>query len=87
MDAKTERHNRSLVNRDLREICSEYHEGLALSQIDETLTVHGFKALESGVYCGRDGQIHEQVGEHTWLSLTWHKMDVSGRYELVAYVS
>lgn len=40
-----------------------------------------------GMYCGADGRIHEHVGNNLWLTLGWHKMDVSGRYEITAYLS
>ena len=37
-------------------------------------------------YCGRDGHSVEKIGNWSWLSLSWHRMD-SGRYEIVAYLS
>ena len=61
-------------------------EGLALTEIDEALTVNGFNTLEPAIYCGRDGSVHEQVGERTWLVMQWHKME-TGKYEVNAYVS
>jgi hypothetical protein len=63
-----------------------YAEGLQLEAMNAVLQEHGFSELEPGIYCGREGQHHEQVGAHTWLTFTWHKME-SGRYELVAYLS
>ena len=48
---------------------------------------NGFNETEPAIYCGRNGQTLENVGQRTFLSLSWHKMDVTGRYEVVAYVS
>jgi hypothetical protein len=63
-----------------------YAEGLQLDAMNAVLEEHGFNTLEPAIYCGREGQHHEQVGAHTWLTFTWYKME-SGRYELVAYLS
>lgn len=63
-----------------------YHPWIPNGTIDKILTANGFNEMEQGIYTGRDGRIHEKVGNNTWLSMTWHKMD-SGRYEIVAYVS
>ena len=63
-----------------------YAEGLQLEAMNAVLEEHGFNTLEPGIYCGREGQHHEQVGPKTWLTFTWYKME-SGRYELVAYLS
>ena len=87
MDAKTERSRRNSVNRELSNLCKGYHDGLLLSQIDEVLEHYGFNAAESAIYCGREGRATAQVGEHTFLLMTWFKMEVTGRYEVVAYVS
>ncbi len=89
MDATTEKRRRNQVNRELATLCGNgnYFDGLPLNRIDETLTLHGFNQMESAIYCGRDGRSNEQVGDRTWLSLSWHKMEVTGRYEVVAYVS
>jgi len=87
MDAKTERSSRDQVNRDLVPVNREYHDGLPLARIDEILKAHGFNELEDAIYCGRDGVVREQVGGRTWLMLSWHKTEGTGRYEIVAYVS
>ena len=64
-----------------------YHPSIPTSDIDNILEAAGFRPLEPAIYCGRDGRSHEQVGEKSWLSMTWHKMEVTGVYEIVAYVS
>ena len=86
MTANEERKARQRVNEVLHAIGRRYHEGLALTEIDEALTVNGFNALEPAIYCGRDGSVHEQVGERTWLAMQWHKME-TGTYEINAYLS
>jgi hypothetical protein len=83
----TENANRRRANNKLTAINREYHDGLPLAQINAILTKHGFSVMEASIYCGRDGHTHEQVGLQTWLSLTWHKMEETGRYEIVAYLS
>jgi hypothetical protein len=66
---------------------ANYHPFLPLADIDAILTSVGLKATEPAIYCGREGRSREQVGENTWLCLTWYKMEVTGNYEVVAYVS
>jgi hypothetical protein len=85
MDAKTETRQRSRVNRELQQL-PIYNDGLPISLIDDILTKHGFNATEPAIYCGREGTSNAQVGDRTYLSLTWYKME-SGRYEVVTYVS
>jgi hypothetical protein len=77
---------RNLANEGLAILSRNYHSGLPIADIDKILTANGFNALEEAIYCGRDGRVHEPVGEHTWISFSWHKMD-SGRYEVTVYVS
>src|ERR1039458_7312714 len=83
-----EKSARKAVNCKLDMLGKSYYVGLTepLLRIDSWLHEEGFTALSDGVYCGEDGRIHEQVGPHTWLSLTWYRME-SGRYEIVAYLS
>jgi len=78
---------RRQANKQLSDLCSIYHDGLPIRQIDEILTASGFNKLEDAIYCGRDARMHEQVGAYTWFSMTWHKFDETGRYEIVAYLS
>ncbi len=87
MDAKTERSRRNAVNRELTTLCQTYQDGLPIQQIDEVLEHYGFNATEESIYCGREGRATHQVGDHTFLLMTWYKMEVTGRYEVVAYVS
>jgi hypothetical protein len=87
MNVTEERKARGRVNTLLFELGREYHDGLPLRRIDAILQAHGFTGLDDGLYCGRDGRITEKVSERTWFILSWHKMCVTGRYEVIAYVS
>ena len=87
MTAVPEATARKRVNDKLSEISRQYHPAIPIADIDTALTSNGFHATEPAIYCGRDGRSHEQVGPRTWLSLSWHKMDESGRYEVTCYVS
>jgi hypothetical protein len=87
MTTTEERNARRRANNALAALGREYHDGLALDKMDAILKENGFNTLQSAIYCGRDGRSHEPVGERTWLSLTWHKMEQTGRYEIVAYLS
>jgi hypothetical protein len=85
MTAAQESKERKQANK-LLQLLPIYSEGLQLEAMNAVLEEHGFKTLEPAIYCGRDGSAHEQVGQRTWLTFTWHKME-STRYELVAYLS
>ncbi len=88
MDNITERRNRSRVNNELSLLTTyTYFDGLPIVKINEILKIYLFNELEPGIYCGEDGRVIEQVGPKTWLTFTWHKMEESGRYEVIAYVS
>jgi len=87
MTAAAERRNRTRVNEQLYNLGRTYHDFLPIQRINEILDENGFNETEPAIYCGRNGQTLENVGQRTFLSLSWHKMDVTGRYEVVAYVS
>ena len=74
------------VNEKFHTLGQTYWSYLPVYQIDSILVEAGFEATEPAIYCGRDGSIHEEVGNGKWLSMTWHKME-SGRYEIVAYLN
>ena len=86
MTATQERNARIRVNDALYRFGLTYWESIPLANIDSLLTREGFRETEPAIYCGRDGSSHERVGDHTWFTMTWHKME-SGRYEVTAYVS
>ena len=86
MTATQERSARKRVNESLYRLGLTYWECIPLSCIDNILTEEGFRETEPAIYCGREGTSHERVGDHTWFTMTWHKME-SGKYEVTAYVS
>jgi hypothetical protein len=74
---------RNRVNSRLAEIT--YMPWIPLALFDVILTDNGFQTLEGAIYCGREGQVNEQVGPKSWLTFTWYKME-SGKYEIVSYI-
>ena len=64
-----------------------YHPFIPTADIDNILTSVGLNAMEPAIWCGRDGRSNEQVGPKSYLTITWHKMEVTGVYEIVVYVS
>jgi len=65
-----------------------YFESIPVAQIAHLLEEFGFnqEGQLSGIYTGREGSAHEQVGPNTWLRLTWYQME-SGRMEVLGYLS
>jgi DNA-binding ferritin-like protein len=83
-----ERSRRNKVNDALTKMSKVYHRHLPIQEIRDLLEANGFDTSElEGIYTGRDGKSHDKVGEHTYLSLSWHKMEESGNWEITAYVS
>ena len=87
MNSNQKAQARRAVNNSLAELGRVYHDSIPNAAVDQILTGNGFNALAEGIYCGRDGQVREEVGFGLWISLVWHKMEVTGRYEIVAYVN
>lgn len=87
MTPTQERIGRRQANNRFHAMGRTYHDGLPIQQINDVLFDHGFELLEPAIYCGRDGMVNEKVGAFSWFTLTWHKMEETGRYEVVAYVS
>ena len=85
MTASQERAARSKVM-DALAALPIYHQSLPLADIDAILTANGFKPLEEGIYCGHQGRINDQVGEFSYLVMSWYRMP-SGRFEINAYIS
>jgi len=78
---------RKAANEALARISRVYHSSLPIAEIDQALAASGFTETEPAIYCGASGHTHEYVGEKTWLSFSWYKMEATGRYEVTAYVS
>jgi hypothetical protein len=86
MNASHRRRVKRLVNEALAELCIRYQDSIPLPTIQMILSTYGLH-LEPGIYTGRDGHSLEPVGLDLWLSLGWHKLEVTGMWEIVAYVS
>ena len=77
------------LNADLRSVCY-----LDLSEIDDffqrALTENGFGYPVDDIFMmgrSQDGAIrHVDIGG-AYLTATWHKMEVSGKFEIVAYAN
>lgn len=84
--AKEVKKAQDMVNNGLYTLGLKFHAYLPIYEIDSILVEAGFNATEPAIYCGRDGQIHEEVGHGKYLTMTWHKFE-SGSYEVVAYLN
>ena len=73
------------VNQILAKAIPTYTVGLPIQEFDAILEANCFQPLEGAIYCGREGQVNEQVGPKSWLTFTWYKME-SGKYEIVSYI-
>lgn len=83
-------HFRDGVNGLLWQLGLTYHESLPLSTIEAGVTLLGGKVEVEGIYCGRDGHCTFDItyGDRKGVvSFNWHKMEVTGHYEVVAYVA
>ena len=87
MIAKQENKARKTANGRLADMSSSYHQFIPTSDIDAILTEAGFNSMEPAIYCGREGRVNEQVGQRTWITMSWYKMEETGRFEIVAYLS
>ena len=86
MNAAQRRRVKQLINNSLHTMGFQYHDSIPLVAIQELLNTYDLH-LEPGIYCGHDGHSLEPVGENLYLSLSWHRMDVTKRWEITAYVS
>lgn len=65
-----------------------YFETLPVVEIKEILNAHGLNGdAMDGIYCGREGRIHEPIGAVCAITMTWFRMETTGRYEIVAYAN
>lgn len=85
----TETARRRKANAALAKLTSNrYFDSLPLHEVGAILTENGFNdEAVHGVFCGREGRFNEQVGDKTWILITWYKMPVTGQYEVVSYLS
>ena len=84
MDAnKLTTSEKNKINKALDKLCKQYFPHIPTTEIDSILSPFGVK-LESGIYCGREGDCTDEIGRGTHLRMTWYRMQ-SGNYEIVAY--
>jgi hypothetical protein len=91
-DLKAWKQARKAANGALAEIGQRYWDELPTATIEATLQWVGIETTEGGLLCGRDGHTTYPLtfrGEAapSLLSLSWHKLEQTGRYEVVVYVS
>lgn len=87
-----EAQRRSRANADIYTATTKpmYHTAVPWDAIKECLTRHGFEYQANVCETGStqdDGRLQTQVGDNTYLLVSWHRMPVTGKYEVVAYVS
>ncbi len=88
------------VNAYLAKIGNTYHQGVPINEIINNLKLNGFEAVQEdgtaweGLILGKDATWHIdlvdlQTGKPSrrQLHVTHHKMEVSGNYEITAYVN
>ena len=77
------------ANAELHELGKTYYKALGdgIDAVKQVFTKYGLshEALH-GIYTGRDGRVQEYAGKNTWLHMTYHKMEPSGSWEIVAYI-
>lgn len=95
---KTLKKDKDAVNDFLSKLThNTYFDAIPVSAILEFLHEHGFQAEdpteEEFILCGREGRMvmickhrDSEKQRFSWV-LSWHKMDVSGRYEVTTYLS
>ena len=83
------------INSKLAEISRTYHKEIPLSDIfgliesESGIVVDESGEKWSGFLCGREGRLSAKIqGIKTvhGLYLSWYKMQVSGNYEITAYI-
>ena len=77
----------SRVNAALAAIGSIYYHSLgnAVYEIDTALVNNGFAAMEwDGTVYGDTRRVNEEVGEGKYLTVSLTRMEVTGRWEVVA---
>ena len=86
----SEKQARKNANKELYELSTgnnqKYYNHIPFGEIANILAKHGFIEILFSVNDSKPGRIFEQVGQSTWLTVTWFKMP-SDRYEVIAYVS
>lgn len=72
------------VNSELYQLGLQYHRVVPFDQIASVLESHGFIPP---TFQAIGLKYHESVGEGKFISVSLHKMEVTGSWEVVAYVN
>lgn len=82
------------ANKELHKIGLKYWDSIPTNEIQSILDQAGFgidletnDRVMDGIYCGREGQTSAKVGKNNFFNMSWYQMDVTKKYEIVAYVS
>jgi hypothetical protein len=88
------------INNYLSKLGVTYHSAIPLDDMFTYLRSQGFEAVQEdrtpwvGLLTGRDGDANIELMDMTidkpakvWFHVAWHKMDVTGNYEVTAYVN
>jgi len=97
LDAKAAQRAAKIANDRIYDLVNNrYFQGVPLTELFEIVEAAGFRLDEQEKMCllaGRDGKatwdLYGAPGQavNHMLVVSWHKMDQSGSYEVVAYVS
>lgn len=95
MDSGEKRKAMASVNAKLVTIGKTYWTGVgsACKAVSDALETAGFEATDfdhqavTGTAGRKEGRIHAPVGNGVFLAFSFFKMDVTGKYEIVAYLS
>jgi hypothetical protein len=80
--------NKNKANKELAELSRRYHNSIPLTDITSILDRNGFDSSGvEGIYTGRDGRSNDKVGKNAYLTLSWHQMEETKRWEITAYIS
>jgi hypothetical protein len=78
----------------LAALSSQYHGAIPLDAMFDACRAAGLNPVQedgtpwAGVLCGREGRATIALADsRKCLQLSWHKMEVTGRYEVTAYIS
>ena len=88
---------RNRINKGFSARIASYENEVPMSTIMEVVAEHGGMCVDeagdkwSGFFCGADGQASIEVKfqemKSMWVNISWHKMEHSGRYEMVVYIT
>ncbi len=90
---------RNRMNKEIHNlVANTYFEAIPLDEIFSAIAENEAQVVDeageswSGFLCGADGTCNIEIkmndgSKSMYLRLSWHKMEGSGRYEVVAYVS